>query len=332
VDAYPQGVAGAPLDSTTTVLAHADGLPSFEPATLFTQADPELLPLLLVLLPAAAYLYGLRRLTARGDAWPVGRTLSFLVGGLGTIGVATLSGLAAYDTSLFAVHMVQHMLLSMVAPVFLALGAPVTLALRTLPQRPRSAVLAVLHSRPARLLSFPLLPWALFVASPFALYFSGWYEATLDDRLLHELLHLHFLAVGALLFWPLLGIDPVPGRGSHPFRILLISSTLPFHAFLGVSIMSVERDGRGLLAADHYLPLHGLQESVFQQQLGGGLLWASGDIIGLLFLGVLVTQWMRNSEREARREDRRLDRAEAVAASLGESPAPAAEPAARSSV
>jgi putative copper resistance protein D len=307
-------VAGALLDPSVRVLAHEDGLPPIGPGALLTQAHPELLPLLLILLPAAAYLYGVRRLTSRGDAWPIGRTLSFLVGGLGTIAVATLSGLAAYDTSLFAAHMVQHMLLSMVATVFLALGAPITLALRTLPQRPRSALLAVLHSHVARVLSFPLFPWALYVASPFALYFSGWYEATLDDRLLHELLHLHFLAVGAVFFWPLLGIDPVPGRGSHPFRILLVSSTLPFHAFLGVSIMSVERDGRGLLAADHYLPLHGLQESVFQQQLGGGLLWASGDIIGLLFLGVLVTQWMRNSEREARREDRRLDREDAAAA------------------
>jgi putative copper resistance protein D len=306
------------------VLAHREGLPDFAPGVLLSAARPQLLPLLLVLLPAAAYLYGVHRLRARGDAWPLGRTLSFVVGGLGTIAVATLSGLAAYDTSLFAVHMVQHMLLSMVATVFLALGAPITLALRTLPRGPRQAILTVLHSRLARVVSFPLLPWALYVASPFALYFSGWYEATLDDRVLHELLHLHFLAVGALFFWPLLGIDPVPGRGGHPFRLLLVGTTLPFHAFLGVSIMSVEPDGRGLLAADHYLALHELPEAVFQQQLGGGLLWASGDIIGLLFLGVLMTQWMRASQREAQREDRRLDRLDAAAAL--EAPAAAGTP------
>jgi putative copper resistance protein D len=94
--------------------------------------------------------------------------------------------------------------------------------------------------------------------------------------------------------------------------MLLVAATLPFHAFLGVSIMSVEPDGRGLLSPDHYLPLHGLAESVFQQQLGGGLLWASGDLVGLLFLGVLLTQWMRASQREAVREDRRLDRLEAA--------------------
>lgn len=303
-----------PVSPLSTVLAHRDGLPEFTPSVLVTQTSPELLPLLLVLVPAAAYVYGVRRLRARGDAWPVGRTVSFLVGGLGTIAVATISGLAAYDTSLFAAHMVQHMLLSMVATVFLALGAPITLALRTLPKRPRGVVLAVLHSRFARLVSFPLFPWMLFVASPFALYFSGWYEATLDNAVLHELLHLHFLAVGALFFWPLLGIDPVPGRGAHPFRVLLIGTTLPFHAFLGVSIMSVQPDGRGLIAPDHYLGLHTLQEAVDQQELGGALLWASGDIIGLLFLIVIVTQWMRASEREAQREDRRLDRLDAAAA------------------
>jgi cytochrome c oxidase assembly factor CtaG len=294
-----------------TTLAHGGpGLPDFSPAVLLTEARLELLPLLLVLVPALAYVYGVRRLTARGDAWPLARTLSFVVGGLGTIALATMSGLAAYDTSLFAVHMVQHMLLSMVATVFLALGAPVTLFLRVAPAGPRGALLALLHSRVAKVVSFPLVPWVLYVASPFALYFSGLYEATLESRALHELLHVHFLAVGALFFWPLLGVDPVPGRGAHPLRLLLVGTTLPFHAFLGVAIMSVEPDGRGLIAPDHYLPLHGLAESVSQQNLGGALLWASGDVVGLLFLGVLITQWMRASEREARREDRRLDRLE----------------------
>ncbi|MDP9392210.1 MAG: cytochrome c oxidase assembly protein, partial [Actinomycetota bacterium] len=269
--------------SSSTVLAHGgDGLPPFDAASLVTQARPAVLPVLLVLAAASFYLYGVHRLSARGDRWPLGRTLSFVLGGLGTVSLATLSGLAAYDDSLFAVHMVQHMLLSMVATVFLALGAPITLALRTLPSRHRRRVLAVLHSRVARVLSSPLVPWVLFVASPFALYFTGWYEATLDDRVLHELLHLHFLVVGSLFFWPLLGVDPVPGRSGHPFRMLLVAATLPFHAFLGVAIMSVEAGGRGLLAGDHYVPLHGLAESVYQQQLGGGLLWASGDVVGLL--------------------------------------------------
>ena len=312
----PQLVTSADLPLATS-LAHSDGLPEFGAWSVLTAARPEALPLLLVLLAAAAYLVGVRRLSARGDRWPLGRTVSFLAGGLGTIAVATMSGLAAYDESLFAAHMVQHMLLSMVATVFLALGAPITLALRTLPLRGRRQLLAVLHSRAAAAVSHPLVPWLLFVGSPFALYFTGWYAATLDSRVLHELLHVHFLLVGSLFFWPLLGVDPVPGRSGHPFRMLLVAATLPFHAFLGVAVMSVEPDGRGLLAADHYLARHDLPEAVFQQQLGGGLLWSSGDLVGLLFLGVLLVQWMRASEREAQREDRRLDRLEVAASDPG---------------
>ncbi len=295
------------------VLAHADGLPPFGPLSVLTEARPEALPSVFLLLVGGLYAWGVVRLRLRGDAWPVGRTVSFLGLGLGTVALATLSGIATYDESLFAVHMVQHMMLTMVASVFLALGAPVTLALRTLPPRPRRALLGLLHSRPVAVVSFPLVGWLLFVSSPFALYFSGWYEATLDHRVLHELLHVHFLAVGSLFFWPLLGVDPVPGRVGHPMRMLLAASTLPFHAFLGVAVMSVESDGRGLLAGAHYLQLHDLTEAVYQQQVGGGLLWASGDIVGLLFTFTLLAQWMRASEREAVREDRRLDRLERTA-------------------
>ncbi len=302
--------AGA--EQVAAVLAHgagaADPLPELGPAFVLTQARPEPVPLLVVLLVGGLYLYGVSRLRRRGDAWLVGRTLAFVVLGLGTVALATSSGLAAYDESLFSVHMVQHMLLSMVASVFLALGAPVTLALRTLPARARRALLALLHSRVVRVVSFPLVPWLLFVASPFALYFSGWYAATLDSALLHELLHVHFLLVGGLFFWPLVGVDPVPGRVGHPMRMLLAAATLPFHAFLGVAVMSVEPDGRGLIAADHYLALHTLEEAVFEQQAGGGLLWASGDLVGLLFVFTLLAQWMRASEREAARADRQLDR------------------------
>ncbi len=291
------------------------GLPDFGPLSVLTEARPAVLPTVGLVLVAGLYLYAVSRLRARGDAWPVGRTVAFVGLGLGTVAVALLSGLAAYDTTLFGVHMVQHMMLAMVAPVFLALGAPVTLALRTLGPRPRAALLGLLHSRFAKVVSFPAVPWVLFVGSPFALYFSGWYAATLDSPLLHDLLHVHFLVAGCLFFWPIIGVDPVPGRVSHPFRILMLFASMPFHAFLGIAIMSVGEDGKGLLAAEHYLPLLGRADAVFQQQVGGGLIWSSGDLVGLLFIFVAAAQWMKASEREAVREDRRLDRLDAVEAS-----------------
>lgn len=287
----------------------AGTLPTFGWGTIFTHAQLQAPPLAGILLAAAAYGIGVLRLAQRGDRWSVGRSAAFTAG-LGVVAVATLSGLAAYDDVLFGAHMIQHMLLSMVAPVLLALGAPVTLALRTLPGRGRGWLLGLLHARLIRVLTFPLIPWLLFVGSPFALYFSGWYPASLASPVLHELVHAHFLLVGCLFFWPLVGVDPIPGRVGYPFRLLLLFATLPFHAFLGIAIMSVNDSGTGLIAASHYLPLRGLQGSVFQQQVGGGALWASGDLVGLMFLIVTVSQWMRASEREAVREDRRLDRLE----------------------
>jgi putative copper resistance protein D len=283
-------------------------LPRFTPVRLFTELELNWFLLVPLLIATGLYLWGVWRLRLRGDHWPPGRTVAFLAGGIGVIAFAGMSGLGAYDTTMFSVHMIQHMLLAMVAPIFLALGAPVTLALRTTPRGVRSAILAVLHSRLAKLLTFPLIGWAVYVASPFALYFTGWYPATLDNQVLHELLHLHFVLVGALFFWPMIGIDPIPGRQSHPFRFLILVSTLPFHAILGISIYTQTT----LIAASHY---EGLQLSwldpLSDQRVGGGLLWSSGELVGLIMLGVVVVQWIRASEREAVREDRRLDRLEA---------------------
>jgi cytochrome c oxidase assembly factor CtaG len=290
-------------------------VPPFSPSAVFTEWG--LSPVLFVLLVWACglYLYAVWRLHDRGDRWPVGRTLSFVVGGMGSFFFATSSGLATYDTTLLSVHMVQHMILMMAVPLFCALGAPVTLALRTLPRRPRAWLLAVLHSRVAKVLTFAPLTFLLYVISPWALYFTGWYDATLHSSQLHELMHLHLVVVGALFFTPILGVDPVPGRVSHPFRLLLLILTLPFHAFLGVTIMS-QTD---LIGGDWYPSLHDsmpwLPDAHADQHLAGGILWGAGDLIAVLLVGVLFVQWVRASMAEARREDRRLDRLERAAAS-----------------
>src|SRR3546814_4501601 len=126
---------------------------------------------------------------------------------------------------------------SLWVPPCLNRGAPLALALRTLPGStkagPRGWLLAGLHSRVVKVLSFPVLAFALYVLSPWALYFTGWYDASLDSVFVHEMMHIHLVLVGSLFFWPLMGIDPIPGRVGYPFRLLLVFLTLPFHAFLG---------------------------------------------------------------------------------------------------
>lgn len=291
-----------------TFVAHADQGDQFPPIDLgqiLTGWSLEPVPLAAIAVAVGVYLAGVARLRSRGDAWSAWRTVSFVVGGCGSLVVATASALATYDTVLLSMHMAQHMVLSMLAPVFLALGAPVTLALRTLPRSPRAVLLTALHSRVARVVAFPPVAFTIFVASPWVLYFSGWYDATLRSGVLHDLMHLHFVAVGCLFFWPLLGLDPVPGRVAYPFRMLTVFATLPFHAFLGVTVMTMDT----VIGSAWYYGLNRTwsPSPTEDQHIAGGLLWASGDIVGLVFFAVLFAQWVRTSQREAAREDRRLD-------------------------
>jgi cytochrome c oxidase assembly factor CtaG len=303
------------------------GLPPFSPSAIFTEWGVDPVLFVVTVWVAGLYLTGVWVLRRRGDRWPLGRTVSFVVLGMGSFYVATSSGLAAYDTVLLSVHMVQHMVLSMVVPLALALGAPVTLALRTLPAAPRRWLLVVLHSRVAKVLSFPPLTFLLYVVSPWALYFTGWYDASLTSAFVHEMMHVHLVLVGALFFWPLVGVDPLPGRVGYPFRVLLVVLTLPFHAFLGVTIMGQEK----LIGGDWYPSLHDgpmgawLPDPADDQNLAGGILWGAGDLVGLVFVGVLFVQWVRASMKEAKREDRRLDLLEArerAEVSRGEEPGP----------
>lgn len=267
------------------------------------------LPMLLV---GGLYLYGVRVLRLRGDSWPLQRTLSFCVLGLGSLAVASFSFLGVYDTVLFWLHMVQHMLMNMIAPVFLVAGAPITLALRTLNKRPRGVLLAIIHSRIAKVALFPPLTTALMVASPFVLYLTGLYDYTLRNDWAHDLLHVWFITVGCMFFFPLLSVDPVPMKMPYPIRFLLFLLTMPFHAFLGVIIMGATT----LIAEDWYLSFNRTwgPSPLYDQQLAGGLMWGTGDLTMLSAIVAIFTQWYRDSQREAKRIDRALDREEALAA------------------
>jgi cytochrome c oxidase assembly factor CtaG len=277
-------------------------------AEIFTQIRLTSLLALALVVAGAVYLYGVHRLRQRGDHWPTGRTVAFLAGGLGSIAAVTVTGLEAYDTALLSVHMVQHMVLAMVGPIFLALGAPVTLALRTLPGAKRKILLGVLHSRIAKVLTFPLVAFGIFVANPFVLYFTGLYRATLEHAWLHELIHVHFIVTGCLFFWPLLGLDPLPNRWPYPARALLMVLSVPFHTVLGLTIMQ----SKTLLGGDWYPNLHLAWSDPWNDQVvAGGILWAGGELVSVTMLGILIVQWIKESEREAKRIDRALDRAEA---------------------
>ena len=312
------------VETATLAAAGGDTVPPpFTVAAIFTQIRLTSLIAVFLLVAAALYGYGVYRLRHRGDHWPPGRTVAFLLGGLGSIAAVTVTGVEAYDTTLLSIHMIQHMVLSMVGPIFLALGAPITLALRTLHGPPRRSLLRLLHSRVVRVVTFPLIAFGLFIVNPFALYFTGLYRATLEHAWLHELVHVHFIVTGCLFFWPLLGLDPLPNRWPYPARALLMVLSVPFHTVLGLTIMQ----SRTLFGGDWYPNLHLSWADPWRDQVvAGGVLWAGGELVSVTMLGILVMQWIRQSEREARRIDRALDRAEAeqnaAASHRGQSPDP----------
>lgn len=258
-----------------------------------------------VLVAAGLYLWGVRMLRRRGDAWPVLRTVYWFAG-LTLVFLATSSALGVYDRTLFVVPAIQHMLLQMIAPVGLAMGAPITLAMRTVPAVWRRRVLAVVHSRPMRFVGHPAIAFALFAITQFAFYYTPLYEMSLRNVWLHDLSHVHFVLVGFLFFWALLGVDPVPHRPPFFFRFMLVLGLAPMHILLGIPIMLMNE----LLAEDFYVEVaRGWGPTLLDDQaVGGGILWGFGDVSAAALIGAFVLQWYRSDDRDARRTDRALDR------------------------
>ncbi|MFB7830766.1 cytochrome c oxidase assembly protein [Streptomyces sp. NPDC056056] len=264
---------------------------------------------------ALLYLAGVRRLRARGDAWPVGRTVSWLAGLAVTV-LATMSGLAVYGKAMMSVHMGQHMVLAMTVPILLVLGAPATLALRALPTAakdgpdgPREVLLRLLHSPWVRLVSHPVVASALFIGSAFAVYYTSLFETLMRSHLGHMVMLVHFLAVGLLFFWVVIGIDPGPRRPPHLGRLFVLILTMPFHSWFSISVMSsVDVIGEGWWTD----LARGWGPSLLDDQYNGGAIaWATGDIPVLVTTVILAVQWVRSDAREARRVDRQIDRGDA---------------------
>lgn len=259
--------------------------------------------LLAVLAASVLYASGTRRLAARGRGWPTHRSVLFALG-IAALLAATQGPLAASDETSFSAHTGQHLLLGMLGPLLLALAAPLTLALQAGGPRTRARLRRLLHSGPAGLLANPLIGIALFGGSLFALYFTPLFALSLRNAAVHAAVHVHFFAVGAVFLWPVVAVDPVASRPPHPLRLLAVFLTLPLHTILGLAILSGDR----LLAAGWYGRVRGPASALADQRLGGGVLWAAGEVVGLACAGLVLHQWMAADEREAVRNDRRLDR------------------------
>jgi cytochrome c oxidase assembly factor CtaG/putative copper export protein len=263
---------------------------------------------------AALYLAGVRRLRRRGDAWPPGRTVAWLLGCL-TLLFVTSSGLGRYMPAMFSMHMVAHMLLSMLVPILLVLGGPVGLALRALPAAGRGDppgmrewLLAALHSRLSRFLTNPVVATVLFVAGFYGLYLGGLFDTAVGSHMGHVVMNVHFLVSGYLFYWVVIGVDPTPRPIPPLAKVAVVFASLPLHAFFGVVLMSMQK----VLGESFYRSLHlsWHTDLLGDQRLGGGIAWAAGEIPLVVVMIALLVQWSRSDQRTATRLDRAADRDE----------------------
>ncbi|MEU1621196.1 cytochrome c oxidase assembly protein [Streptomyces sp. NPDC005722] len=256
------------------------------------------------------YGWGVVRLWRRGDRWPAGRVVAFVAGVL-SIALVMCTALNDYGMAMFSVHMVQHMVVSMVSPILLLLGAPVTLTLRALPtagrgrRGPRELLVALLHSRYLRVITHPAFTIPLFIASLYGLYFTPLFDTLMGSRPGHIAMMAHFLAVGLVFFWPIMGVDPGPSRPSHVMRILELFAGMPFHAFFGIALMMASEP---MIGAFQHPPASLGIDALDDQTAAGGIAWAFSEIPSVIVLVALLIQWYTSDQRQARRKDRAADR------------------------
>ncbi|MEO6295381.1 MAG: cytochrome c oxidase assembly protein [Candidatus Limnocylindria bacterium] len=292
------------LAAPSAVLAHGTDAPSptFPSVLLAWRFDPLAIAMLVIV--GGAYAWAVRRVNRAhaGNPHPVHRSWLF-GGGLAAIGVALLSPIEAYEGVLFSVHMVQHMLLELVAAPLLLAGGPITLTLRASGPSVRKALLSLLQSRIVHVISFPVIAWILFAAVNWGWHFSVLYDQALENQALHYFQHATFIGAALLFWWPAIGVDPSPWRLPHPVRLLYLFMAMPQNSFLGVALMSAST-----VLYPHYLTNirdWGLSP-LDDQALGGVIMWVVCDLAFLAGMAVVVFLWMRHEERRTARLDRRL--------------------------
>ena len=267
--------------------------------------QPDVPALLLVVLLGGLYGWGVLRLARRGERWPLPRVAAFVVLGLGTLVVATMSALAVYDHVLFWPAAVQNILLDLVAPLGLALGDPLRLAGDALPERAAARLRRAMTGRVVRLLTFPLVSTALVLVTELTVYFTPYFETALRDDWLHQLMYLHLLLAGSLFVVPVLTREEtLPAWCTHPVRAALVFLDGIVDAVPGIVVMT-----HGTLIAGawylHHAPAWS-PDVQQDQQVGGGAMISIAELVALPFLLAILVQWFRTERAETVALDRRL--------------------------
>jgi cytochrome c oxidase assembly factor CtaG len=262
--------------------------------------------LLLVVLLGGAYLFGVRRVRARGQDWPAQRVAQFLLVGLLSIVLATMSFLGAYDDTLFWVRAATIILLLMLGPYGLAMSLPVTLLEATLGEPGRARLRSVLHGRVARVVTSPPITSLLMMGTPWALYYSGYYVEVLEHPVVDQLFRLELLVTGFLYVYARMQRDLVPRRYPPLVAYGISIAEGLVDAVLGLVLWL---DSGHLVASGYYhLLARPWGPSLRNDQvIGAGVIWIGGDLAGLPFLYGVLTQMRRDDDADAAEVDALLD-------------------------
>ena len=266
-------------------------------------ADP--LGLVLAVTLTGAYAAGVVTARRRGVSWPWWRTAVYAVLGVGTLVVATCGALAAYRGTLFWVGAAQATVLSAVTPLGLALGDPVGLARAARPGLGQRAGAGT--RRLARVAMFPLLSSVVAAGVLVVFCFTPWFGRSLSVPWVRELAYAVLLVTGTLVVLPLLSSELLPAWCTHPLRSLLAFVDGLIDAVPGILVMTTPQlltvgVGAATLSRRPWGPA-----PMWDQRLGGGVMLAIAELVGLPLLGAVLVGWIRADDAEARLVDAELD-------------------------
>ena len=268
---------------------------NFHTATTQWEFSPfAILVLTLAVVAALWYLRAQWSLSTRGRRWSRKRTVAFL-SGLVAIVIALQSPVATFTMEYFQAHVIQHLLLMVIGPPLLAMGAPMTLALQTSSRSGKVRILAILNSRPFRILTHPIPVWILYYFSMFAFFLTFALGFAMNHMWVMDLVNLAFLSASTLFWWPIVGLDPIPHwQMSHGVRMANLLIGVPIESFLALALLNNSRP-----AASMY--------SLSSTHSGAAILWIGAELFTFIALIPVFLQWVRFEERKAARYDAKLD-------------------------
>ena len=256
-------------------------------------------PSFLILGALTLYLVGVRRVARNhpDDPWSFRRTLAF-IGAMVVTFCAIELFIGVYDDSLFYDHMIQHLLLIMVAAPLIAMGAPVELLHRATTGRVHRAVDRALHSRAAELVAHPITGFALYAALIPIAHLTALYNYTLTHDLAHDNEHLAFLVVGYLFWRPVVGVEASRHPLSPGLRMVYLMLAIPVDTFSGLALVSTSHE---LFPAYFAIHRNWGPSLVEDLHIGGAIMWVGGDTLMVLALIPIIIQWVRYEDERAGR-------------------------------